>query len=75
MRDRLTPLSVYDSQDGSSKNRVPREAHLVSRATVRLNHSVLRFTRKSGVSVIAAETFMKNVRYAPAFLDIAYPIT
>jgi hypothetical protein len=47
----------------------------VSRATVRHNHSVLRFTRKSGVSTIAAGTFMNNASYAPAFLDIAYPIT
>ena len=32
-----------------------------------------RFTRKSGVSTIAAGTFMNNASYAPAFLDIAYP--
>jgi len=60
LRDRLTPLSVYDSRDGSLKNRVPREAYLVSRTTVGHNHSVLRFTRKSGVSTIAAGTFMNN---------------
>jgi hypothetical protein len=44
-----------------ARKRVPREAYLVSRMR-RYRHtlSVLRFTRKSGGSAIAAETFMNH---------------